>query len=77
MTKIYRCKDLEKMVLKMGFLPFFANDITDFSIEEFTPQELWFSDEEKGPLSEISIVLMGNSFRRKQGLSAWNGFRNL
>lgn len=50
MTKIYRCKDLEKMVLKMGFLPFFANDITDFSIEEFTPQELWFSDEEEGPV---------------------------
>ena len=35
MTKINRCEDLEKLVAKMGFLPFFANGIEDFSIEEF------------------------------------------
>lgn len=41
--------DIERMVNTLGFLPFFANDISNFSIMEETPDELWFSDEKDGP----------------------------
>lgn len=83
MTKIYRCKDLEKMVLKMRFLPFFANDITDFSIEEFTPQELWFSDEEEGPWEWKGPVIRnfncayGKLFQKKAGFVSMEWFPEL
>lgn len=40
---------MEHLINEMGFLPFFNNEISDFSIAEFTPQELWFSDETDGP----------------------------
>jgi hypothetical protein len=41
--------DIERLVNTMGFLPFFANDISNFSIKEKTPDDLWFSDEKDGP----------------------------
>ena len=39
MNWLYSAADLEQAVLKTGFLPFFQSDISDFSIEEFTPAE--------------------------------------
>ena len=32
--------DVEQAVEELGFLPFFANEIPGFSIEEHTPREL-------------------------------------
>ena len=36
-------------VRRLGFLPFFKNEIPGFSIAEHTPLELWFSDAQDGP----------------------------
>ena len=59
-------------VNEIGFLPFFANEIKGFSIEEHCPAELWFSDvcdgpwEWKGPVIR-SGCLYGKFFRNKAG----------
>lgn len=37
MTKIYSHEALESLVLQLGFLPLFKNNIKGFSIEEHTP----------------------------------------
>ena len=42
-------EDLERAVLKLGFLPFFKNRIEGFSVEEMTPPELWFAEGTDGP----------------------------
>lgn len=39
--------DIARVVNRQGFLPFFASDIPDFSLEEITPPQLWFPDDEK------------------------------
>lgn len=49
MTKIYSHEALESLVLQLGFLPLFKNNIKGFSIEEHTPSKLWFSKEHDGP----------------------------
>lgn len=41
--------DIVNLVQEIGFLPFFANHINGFSIEEWCPPELWFSDDTDGP----------------------------
>ena len=40
---------LETLIQEWGFLPFFRNGVEGFSIEENTPEELWFSPERPGP----------------------------
>lgn len=48
-------------VQEIGFLPFFANEISGFSIEENCPPNLWFSDTEEGPWEwKGPIIRMGN-----------------
>lgn len=52
---------VEKEVLRLGFLPFFNIGIEGFSIEEHTPRELWFSDEQDGPWEwKGPIIVQGN-----------------
>lgn len=83
MIKINHCGDLEKLVSKMGFLPFFKNGIPDFSIEEFIPQELWFSDEEEGPWEWKGPVIRnincayGKLFQKKAGFISMEWFPEL
>ena len=38
--------DIVRLVVERGFLPFFRGEIADFSLEEVTPAELWFPDDE-------------------------------
>ncbi len=38
-------EDLEQAVQELGFLPYFANSIPGFSIEEHFSSQAWFSDE--------------------------------
>lgn len=42
-------EDIIALVQELGFLPFFAGPIPEFSIEELCPPELWFSAERDGP----------------------------
>ncbi len=52
---IRSAEELADLVEEIGFLPFFRGEIGGFSVEECTPRELWFTDEEgpwewKGPV---------------------------
>ena len=39
--------DVARIVNERGFLPFFAGEIPDFSLEELTPPHLWFPDDKE------------------------------
>ena len=76
-----RCKeDIIRLVDEIGFLPFFSNDISGFSIEEHTPRELWFSDtadgpwEWKGPIARNGNCLYGKFFGNKAGFISLEWF---
>lgn len=47
--ELFSAQDIADLVDRWGFLPFFANDIEGFSIEEHCPRELWFSNDTDGP----------------------------
>ena len=64
--------DLIEAIDYFGFLPFFANEIDGFSVEEMTPSRLWFTDEEgpwewKGPVISEGNCVYGKFFRKKAG----------
>lgn len=73
-------EDIIRLVNEIGFLPFFKNDIIGFSIEEHTPNELWFSDiaegpwEWKGPISRSGNCLYGKFFGNKAGFISLDQF---
>jgi hypothetical protein len=73
MNEIQSLYDIGKLTLRYGFLPFFRCGIPGFSIEEMTPDELWFSDtaegpwEWKGPVIALGTVAYGKFFRGKAG----------
>lgn len=62
--------DLVEAVNRFGFLPFFANPIKGFSVEEHTIPELWFTEEEgpwewKGPVIRETGCAYGKFFGKK------------
>lgn len=62
--------DLADLVEKLGFLPFFKGEIEGFSVEECTPPELWFTDEEgpwewKGPVIQSTHCAYGKFYKGK------------
>lgn len=72
--------DIVRLVQEIGFLPFFANDINGFSIEENCPLELWFSDdtdgpwEWKGPIARGGKCVYGKFFNGKAGYVSMEWF---
>ena len=72
--KITSAMQLETVVQQMGFLPFFACSIPNFSIEAFTPRRYWFVDGVEGPwewrmeVARRGVVAYGKLFSRKAGL---------
>lgn len=82
MKEISSYGDIEKLVTEMGFLPFFHIGISGFSIEEFTPQDLWFSEEEgpwewKGPVIRNQNCAYGKLFQKKAGFVSMDWFPEL
>ena len=76
-----RCReDIIRLVDEIGFLPFFKNEISGFSIEENTPKELWFSDtvdgpwEWKGAIAKSGSCLYGKFFGNKAGFISLDQF---
>ena len=73
-------EDIIRLVDEIGFLPFFKNEIRGFSIEEHTPNELWFSDaadgpwEWKGPVARNGTCLYGKFFGGKAGFISFDKF---
>ena len=49
---IHSREDIEKQIKEWGFLPFFADSIPGFSLEEMTPPELWFPEDD---LSDMGV----------------------
>lgn len=48
-SRIHSAAELETLVQEIGFLPFFACPVLNFSIEEFTPSRYWFVEGVEGP----------------------------
>lgn len=73
-------KKMERVVMEIGFLPFFKNEIPGFSVEEHTPPELWFSDEMdgpwewKGPVVRGGKCVYGKLFHGKSGFVSLDWF---
>ena len=62
--------ELADTVARIGFLPFFKNEIPGFSIEEHCPPRLWFTNEPgpwewKGPVIKTGTCAYGKFFRGK------------
>jgi len=82
MKKISHYEALELLITKLGFLPFFQNEISGFSVEEFTPQRLWFSGEDgpwewKGPIIRNGNCAYGKLFNKKAGFVSMDWFPDL
>lgn len=63
-------EDLEQAVEELGFLPYFANSIPGFSIEEHVDPRVWFSGEPgtwewKGPVINELNCAYGKFFEKK------------
>ena len=67
---IRKKEDLSEAVNQFGFLPFFANPIPGFSIEEHIDSRIWFTEEEgpwewKGPVIRELGCAYGKFFEKK------------
>lgn len=71
--QIYTMMDMEQRALELGFLPFFTCGIPGFSIEEMTPEKLWWPNEPwapwewKGPVIKEGHCAYGKFFNKKAG----------
>ena len=70
--EVHNTDELLQLVEDVGFLPFFANEIRGFSVEDHCPRELWFTDAEgpwewKGPAARSCRCVYGKFFCGKAG----------
>ena len=81
--RIHNAMELEALVQQMGFLPFFACAVPNFSIEEFTPSRYWFVEGVDGPwewrmeVARRGMVAYGKLFSRKAGLVSREWYSDL
>ena len=79
-STLQNADDIASLVQEIGFLPFFANEIKGYSIEECCPPQLWFADdtdgpwEWKGPIARKGNCLYGKFFRGKAGFVSLEWF---
>ncbi len=70
---VYTQEDLIKLIQRVGFLPFFKNEIVGFSLEECASDDCWFPAagdgvwEWKGPVIQSSNCAYGKFFANKAG----------
>lgn len=80
LKRISTSNELLTLIEEIGFLPFFQNDISGFSIEECVKPELWFADdadgpwEWKGPIAQSKKCVYGKLFRGKAGFVSLEHF---
>ena len=75
-------QDLIDAIDKYGIIPYFANSISGFSIEEHVSPEVWFSAEEgvwewKGPVIRESECAYGKFFENKAAFVSMEWFPDL
>ena len=73
-NRLHSPEDLLDLVMKIGFLPLFSNEIPGFSVEEHTPAEDWWQDDPatdpwawREVLASNANVAYGKFFDRKAG----------
>ena len=73
-NRLHTPEDLLDLILKVGFLPLFSNDIPGFSVEEHTPgEDWWIDDPARDPwawrqlLAPNACVAYGKFFDKKAG----------
>lgn len=69
---LHNAVELEKLVLEIGFLPFFRNEIQGYSVEECTPAGYWFTEVEgpwewKGEIARGGKIAYAKLFGGKAG----------
>ena len=74
--------DLTAMIGQAGILPFFANPVKGWSVEEHIDPAVWFTDQEgpwewKGPLAAEKICVYGKFIRNKAAFVSPNWFPDL
>lgn len=75
--RIHNAMELETLVQQMGFLPFFACAVPNFSMEEFTSSRYWFVEDVGVPWNwrmEVAcrdVVTYGKLFSKEAGLVRW------
>lgn len=78
--KIKSAQELEQLILEVGFLPFFQNEIPGFSVEEHTAPEYWFQEgvdgpwEWKGEMARRKSCAYGKLFQKKAGFVSLEWF---
>ena len=80
--RIKSAEDMISLAEEWGFLPFFANNIKGFSVEENTPPSLWFTGLEgpwewKGPAAQSRRCVYGKFFGGKAGMVSLEMFPDL
>lgn len=72
---------MHHLIIEWGILPFFAHKIKGLSIEEHTPEELWFTDKQmalpwewKGPVIGQWDCTYGKFFHKKAGFISLEWF---
>lgn len=79
---IHSKRELAEAVERYGFLPFFANSVAGFSVEEHIDRRLWFTSLEgpwewKGPLIREYGFAYGKFFEKKAAFVSAAWFREL
>lgn len=60
-ASIHSPESMYHTIRSLGIVPFFSGLVPGYSIEEYTPEEYWFTDEELGPWDwKIDVVLYGD-----------------
>ncbi|MBQ9201718.1 MAG: hypothetical protein IJ154_05050 [Bacteroidales bacterium] len=60
-ASIHSPESMYRMIRELGIVPFFSGLVPGWSIEEYTPDEYWFTDEELGPWDwKIDVILYGD-----------------
>ena len=58
--KVIDSLSMMEAIKTCGIIPFFENPVTGFSIEEMTPPDSWFTDEDLGPWDwKVDVVQSG------------------
>lgn len=76
LREIRSAGELEALVEELGFLPFFSNKISGFSVEDCCPKDFWFVDGVDGPwewkyqIAAEKKIAYGKFFAGKAGYIA-------
>jgi hypothetical protein len=79
--KISTCRELRELIMEIGFIPLFGNEIGGFSVMDITPGRYWWTGDQKTDpwvwrmlLAEDPDIAYGKVFRGKAGFISRDWF---